>query len=281
MKRPIVDSHTHFINPDMFKYWWMPYCPTLNKQFNPQGLSEALGDLDLEKIVFVQADVAPEDAMQEVQWVASFAKNDPRIQAIVAFVPLNDPQTAKVQLEKLAQMPLVKGVRQPFQLEDAGFCLQPQLIEVIQTLPSYGLSLDICVYHHQLADVIQLAKKCPNVNIVLDHLGKPDAKTPEFSPWDNDIAELALCENVMCKISGLVTEADIESWSKEALKPYIDCVVNAFGVERIMFGGDWPISLLATTYQAWVNTVDWATESLSHDDKDKLFYKNASRFYRI
>jgi L-fuconolactonase len=194
---------------------------------------------------------------------------------------LEQGNEARRILDELAQMPLVKGVRRLIQSEAPGFATQPAFVAGVQALSDYGFSFDICILHHQLGDALHLVKQCPEVDFVLDHLGKPDAKTPLFEPWARQISELAQFPRVYCKLSGLVTEADHQRWTRADLKPYIDHVIAAFGVNRVMYGGDWPVSLLATTYREWVETLRWATADLDSDDQNKLFYQNAQRFYKL
>src|SRR5690606_20444668 len=117
-------------------------------------------------------------------------------------------------------------------------------------------AFDICVAHHQLAQVALLVAQCPDVRFVLDHIGKPDIAGAEMERWRAQIEALGAFENVHCKLSGLVTEADHRQWSKEDLKPYVDVVLQVFGADRILFGGDWPVVCQAASYQRWVATLD-------------------------
>lgn len=279
MNQPIIDSHVHFWDPAYLRYEWLEELPAINRPFLPQDLREQTADLRLEGVVFVQAECVHEDGLREVEWVTELAKSEPRIQGIVAFAPLELGTEARKVLDKLAKVPLVKGVRRLIQAEAAGFATQPAFVAGVQALSDYDFSFDICILHHQLGDVLWLVEQCPDVRFVLDHLGKPDAKTPLFEPWATQVSELAQFPQVHCKLSGLVTEADHRRWTSEELKPYIDHVVQAFGAERIMYGGDWPVSLLATTYREWVETLHVATADLTAINQHKLFYQNARRFY--
>jgi L-fuconolactonase len=279
MSQAIIDSHVHFWDPAYLRYEWLEEVPAINRPFLPKDLWEQTADLALEGIVFVQADCVSEDSLREVEWVTELAKSETKIQAIVAFVPLELGSEAREMLDKLAKMPLVKGVRRLIQAEAAGFAVQPAFVAGVQALSDYDFSFDICILHHQLGDVLRLVEQCPEVRFVLDHLGKPDAKKSVFEPWATQISELAQFPQVYCKLSGLVTEADHRRWTREELQPYIAHVVQAFGVERIMYGGDWPVSLLATTYREWVETLRWATADLTAANQHKLFYQNAQRFY--
>lgn len=277
----LIDSHVHFWDPKLLRYAWLADNPRINRRFSPGDLEEASAGFPLEKIVFVQADCVPEDGLREVEWVTDLALEEPRIQGIVAYAPLENGQAALDTLESLAQNPLVKGVRRLIQSERPGFSLQDDFVEAVRLLPRWDFSFDICVYHHQLADAIELVDRCPEVRFVLDHLGKPDARTPSYEPWRERIAALAAYPNVCCKLSGLATEADHESWTPEGLRPYVEHVVAHFGVERIMYGGDWPVSLLATSYRGWIETLSWATDALNESERDGLYFLNAERFYRL
>jgi len=219
--------------------------------------------------------------LQEVEWVTSLAQLEPRIQAIVAFSPLEQGEDVRAYLQKLMAYPLVKGVRRLIQSEAQGFCIQPDFVKGVQLLTEFGYSFDICVLHYQLEDVLQLVQQCPEVSFVLDHIGKPNIKTGLFDPWRKQIIALANFPNVSCKISGLATEADWETWTPEILKPYVNQVISAFGPERIMFGGDWPVSTLATTYQNWVETLEGITAVYSNEIQHQLFYQNANSFYKM
>ena len=277
----IVDSHIHFWDSNELQYDWLAGLSAINRPFLPQDLSSDAAEIALEKIVFVQCDCIPEQSMQEVAWVSSLAQNEPRIQAIVAFAPLEQGDRVQEHLQKLTQYPLVKGVRRLIQSEGDGFCIQPDFVKSVQLLAAFGYSFDICIMHHQMGDVLKLVEKCPDVSFVLDHIGKPGIKDGLRDPWQDQIAALAAFPNVACKISGLVTEADWEAWTRAEFKPYSDHVIAIFGPDKVMYGGDWPVSTLATSYQEWYQTLNWATIDLSIGARHKLFYQNAISFYGL
>jgi L-fuconolactonase len=182
----------------------------------------------------------------------------------------------------VAMSPLVKGVRRLIQGElDPEFCLRPRFVRGVQLLAEYGLSFDLCITHEQLPSVIRLVEQCPDAAFVLDHIGKPDIKDHLLDPWRERIATLAEHPNVMCKLSGMVTEADHAAWTPDDLAPYVAHVLAAFGEDRVMFGGDWPVAFQATTYPRWVATLDDLTATLSPGAKRKLWAENAPRFYRL
>lgn len=278
---PIVDSHIHFWDPEQLNYSWLQEVPTLNRAFLPPQLAQAATAVNLQKIVFVQADCTPEDALAEVAWVSDLAQTEPRIQGIVAFAPLEDGVDCASYLEKLQAYPLVKGVRRLIQSEAPGFATQPEFIAGVQQLVSFGFSFDICIVHSQMAEAIALVEQCPEVSFVLDHFGKPAIADNQMEPWAAQVRTLAQFPHVSCKLSGLVTEADHNNWTDADLRPYIEVALDAFGSQRLMFGGDWPVSELATSYQQWVETADLLLSALSEENKNRIFFENAHAFYRL
>ena len=278
----IVDAHIHFWDPDHLRYGWLAEVPAIQRRHLPADLEAQTGPYELAGIVFVQAGAHTDDALAEAKWISGLAAGDIRIQAIVADAPLERGSAVASHLEALATLPLVKGVRRLIQGEPAGFSTSPAFIEAVQMLPDYGLSFDLCVFHPQLPELIQLVDSCPDVSFILDHFGKPDIAGGRLDPWREHIATLASYDNVHCKLSGLITEADHEQWQAADLQPYIDHVVTAFGPERLLFGGDWPVSLLAA--ESWAHWTKVALESvaaLTSAQKVAIFQHNAATFYRF
>ncbi len=206
----------------------------------------------------------------------------PRIGAIVANLPLERGRAVEADLERLRRMPLVRGVRRLIQSQpDPAFCLLASFIEAVNLLPKFGFSFDICIYHHQFANTLEFVRQCPDVQFILDHIGKPGIKAGLSEPWRSHMRELAAQPNVMCKISGVATEADHENWTTAQLRPYIAHAIETFGFDRVMFGGDWPVSTLAVAYPEWVAIVEEVVAGCSEDELTKLFRDNARRFYRL
>ena len=278
---PIVDTHVHLWHPKQLRYPWLKDVPNLNKPFLLQDYSDAHQDLKIESIVFVQCDTHPDDGFKETSWVTSLAIVEPRIKGIVAWAPLEEGEQVAPFVEKLAEESLVKGIRRLIQSEDIDFCIQPNFVNGVKTLSKFNLSFDLCIFHPQLSNTISLVEQCPHVQFILDHIGKPDIKNQLFDPWKQDIKRLASFENVYCKISGLVTEADHNLWTPEDIQPYIDHVIEAFSFDRVIYGSDWPVSTLATDYPRWVQTLTDAVAGCSTDELNKLFHDNAKEFYRL
>ncbi len=279
---PLIDTHLHVWDPRLLRYPWLEDIPLLNKPYLLEDYDRASGPVAVEKMVFLQAEVDFAQFQQEADWVDSLAEQDSRLQGIVPWAPLESGDAALPALEKLAANPRIKGIRRIIQFEpDIEFCLQPSFIEGVQLLPRYGLSFDICIIHYQMANAIKMVAQCPDVVFILDHIGKPDIKNGLLDTWRADIKTLSEFPNVWCKISGLVTEADHQHWTKEQLKPYIDHVIDCFGFDRVMYGGDWPVAYHATEYPRWVETLAWALEGCSEAELRKLFRDNAIAFYRL
>jgi L-fuconolactonase len=279
---PIVDTHLHVWDPARLSYPWLKGNALLNKAYLPADYDKACVPIAVEKMVFVQAEVDFAQFRQETAWVSELAQQDRRIRGIVSWAPLENGDAARADLEQLAKNPLVKGIRRIIQFEpDIDFCLRPGFVKGVQALPDYGLSFDICINPSQLANTIELVHRCPGVQFILDHIAKPDIKHRVLEPWGRQVRELASFPNVWCKMSGLATEADHDHWTREDLKPYIDHILDVFGFERAMFGGDYPVVLQASPWTRWVETLDWALTGCSASELRKIFHDNAIAFYRL
>ena len=279
---PIVDSHVHLCDPQRFDYPWMANAPSLNRQVLPSHLSEAAAPFKVDRFVFVEVDVALPQHVAEAEWVSEQARSDPRLKGMVASLPLEQGEAVAADLDRLRQQPRLRAIRRLIQNQpEPGFCTQPDFIAGLKLLAPHDLAFDICIFHHQMPDAIEMVRQCPDVRFVLDHIGKPAIKAGRFDPWRQHMRELAALPNVHCKISGVVTEADHQNWTREQIRPYVAHAIESFGFDRIMYGGDWHVSELATTYPEWVEIVDWVTEGCTPEEKRKLFRDNAISFYRL
>ena len=279
---PIVDSHVHIYDPANLTYPEITAVESLRRAFLPSDYAAACGPVEVGEIVFLEVAVADHQCVDEALWVQDQAKIDPRIRAIVANLPLERGAAIEPDLERLRAIPLVRGVRRLIQSQpDPEFCLQPAFVEAVNALPSYGFSFDICIRHPQFANTLKFVDQCPGVDFVLDHIGKPGIVDGLADPWRDHMRELAGHPNVMCKISGVATEADHRNWTPDQLKPYIEHAIDCFGFDRVMFGGDWPVATLAIDYPRWVAIVEDTVAGSDPADVAKLFRDNARRFYRL
>ncbi len=278
----IVDSHVHLWDPSRFRMSWLDGSPDIDR---PMGLADYrshTAGVDVGGMVYLQVEVEPAYGLMEARWAVERANEEPRLGAIVAWAPLEFGEQARAYLDELVAIDRrIKGVRRLIQGESLDFALQPRFVRGVQLLADYGLTFDICLKHPQLAGAVELVRRCPNVQFILDHIGKPDIAAGLLDPWRAQIRELASLPNVICKVSGMVTEADHARWTTDDLRPYVEHVLESFGEDRVAFGGDWPVVLLASPWRRWVDTLDALTSGLSDDAKRKLWAANARRFYRM
>jgi L-fuconolactonase len=280
---PIIDAHVHLWNPHQFNMPWLEDVTALRRPFGLQEYREQTRHLPIVGMVYVEVGVDPREALSEAHHVVELAQEEPRLQSIVAAAPVELGAAVRGHLEALiALSPLVKGVRRNIQDEtEPDFCLRPDFVEGVRLLAEYGLSFDLCIRHWQLPSVVELVRRCPDSIFILDHLGKPDIKQRLLEPWQSNLRALAELPNVACKISGMVTEANQLSWQPADLEPFIDMVLESFGEERVLFGSDWPVALLASSYQRWYQTLQALTARLPIAARRRLWAENAQRLYRI
>ncbi|MFN8637734.1 MAG: amidohydrolase family protein [Chloroflexota bacterium] len=280
---PIVDSHVHLWDPTRFRMPWLDGNERIGKPFGLTEFREHSAGIEVEGIVYLQVEVTPPYALLEARWVADLPPDGPPILGIVPWAPLEDGDRARSFLDAMVAVdPRIKGIRRLYQGEpDIEFCIRPDFVRGVQILPEYGLSCDLGVFHQHLKNTITLVRQCPEVSFVVDHIGKPDIKGHVQDPWRAEIRELASFPNVLCKVSGMVTEAEPFTWTVSDLRPYVEHVIESFGEDRVMFGGDWPVVLMASPYRRWAEALDEITDGLSDAAKRKLWNENARRFYRL
>jgi L-fuconolactonase len=280
---PIVDAHVHIYDPAAIAFPWMASVPELNRPHLPADFDRLALGVDVDMMVFVEVDAAPGQHLREAEWVSAQARTEPRIRGMVASMPLELGAAVAGDLAHYAALPLARGVRRLIErhAHEPGWCLREQFVEGISLLPRYGFTFDLCLYHSQLREVTELCRRCPEVSFIVDHMAKPGIRAGVAEPWREELSILAKCPNVMCKISGVVTEADHAAWTEAQVAPYIAHAINCFGYDRVMFGGDWPVSELATRYSRWVDFVDAVVVGAQPSEKRRLYRDNAISFYRL
>ena len=278
----VVDTHLHLWQVDRFDYPWLNDIPPLNRSFLLEDFHQHSKEVDISEMVFVQCDTIASQGLDEARWIASLADVDSRIKGIVAFAPIEEGAGVKSYLDELVKIPKIKGVRRLLHvLDDNEFCLQPSFIEGLHILSDYNLSFDICMRHDQLSHGVRMVQQCPDLQFMLDHIGIPDVENKVFDSWRDNIESLSDFDNVCCKISGVVTTADHQSWTVDEISPYISHAIDCFGWDRVAYGGDWPVSTLATTYPRWVEVLDQIVSGASDHQKRNLYRENAIKFYQL
>jgi L-fuconolactonase len=280
---PIIDSHVHLYDPKVLSYPWIGGIPLLQRAYLSDDYTALTAPVKVDGMVFVEVDVADHQQLDEARFVHETAKTDRRIKAMVAAMRLETGKAAEADIAAFAKMPLARGVRRLVErhLGEPGWCLQPGFLEGVKLLPKYGLTFDLCILSPQFDDALELARRCPEVTIVLDHIGKPKIREAIREPWWSQMKALSALPNVWCKMSGVTTEADHKAWTYDQIAPYMARALECFGFERMMFGGDWPVSELACRYSAWVEAVDRVIEGANAADKQKLYRGTATTFYRL
>ena len=279
---PIIDAHVHLLDQKRFGYAWANGAPTLKRDWTPDHLVASAKPYEIEGFVFVEVDVDRPQYLDEAEWVDSLAKSDRRVRGAVACLPLERGAAMESEMARIANLKTTRGVRRLIQNQtDPEFVLKSGFLEAVRLLPKYDLSFDICIFHHQLPNSLEMVRRCPDVAFVLDHIAKPGIKAGLTDPWRAQIRQMAAMPNVVCKLSGLTTEADHRAWTREQLRPYIDHIIECFGPDRVMYGSDWPVSELAGGSVRWLETLDRATAHFSPVEKRKLFRDNAIKAYRL
>lgn len=277
----IVDAHVHLWDPQRFRYPWLEGLPSLNRAFAPEELIAANISNNIGKFIFVECGCEPSQSLMEVDWISTMAQSESSLKGIVAHMTLERGKAVLPELEGLSVRPLVKGVRRNLQGEPNDFLKQASLIEGLKLLPQFGFTFDLCIRSDQLPAAHELVQRVPEVTFVLDHLGKPPVRNRGFAPWARNLRDLAMAPNVVCKISGLTTEADWKDWKIADLEPYSDHALACFGLPRILFGSDWPVATLATSYERWIETVLNLIPFANDRERAQLFQTNAERIYRV
>jgi len=279
---PIIDSHIHLLDWKRFGYAWANGVPALKRDWTPDDLAASAKPYEIEGFVFAEVDVDMPQYLDEAEWVDALAKSDRRVQGAVVCLPLERGAVIESEMARIAKLTTTRGVRRLIQNQvDPEFVLKPGFLEAVRLLPKYDLSFDICIFHHQLPNTLEMVRRSPDVAFILDHIAKPDIKAGLTDPWRAQIRQMAALPNVVCKLSGLTTEADHRAWTREQLRPYIDDVIECFGPDRVIYGGDWPVSELAGAYVRWLECLDWATAYFSPVERRKLFRDNAIKAYRL
>jgi L-fuconolactonase len=273
-----IDSHQHFWKYNAQNHAWINGdMKVIQKDFMPSDLEPILKTHQFDGCVSVQVDQNDEESA----FLLQLANENDFIKGVVGWVDLQSNDVDD-KLEEYAEKKKMKGFRHIVQGEsDTEFMLRPKFKNGIAALSAYNFTYDILIYHYQLEQAIQFVKFFPEQKLVIDHIAKPDIKSGEYAQWQTNIKKIALHQNVYCKISGMVTEADWHDWKESDFKIYLDTIVKAFGTDRIMYGSDFPVCLLAATYEQQLSIVNNYFEAFSNVEKKKIMGGNAVKFYNL
>lgn len=276
-----IDTHQHLWDPAQFAYAWLPKFPALNRRYGIEEYLEAARGLGIERTVYVETDVDEPFMLDEAKSILAFAEDasNPLAGVVVACRPENADFPDYV--ERLAGHPMLKGLRRILHVVPDEIGERPIFAENLRRLADYGLSFDLCFLARQLPIAIRLVKSCPRVSFILDHCGNPRVKEKEIEPWRTHVRELTSYPNIVCKISGLVTNAEPHRWTSDDLRPFVEILIEFFGWERVMFGSDWPVMTLHSTFARWVEALDEIVSGATEAQRDALYRTNAERVYRL
>ena len=273
-----IDAHQHFWKFDPVRDSWINDDMRLIKRdFLPEDLQPILRENNFRGCVAVQSDQSEGENHFHFQNAEKFDF----IKGIVGWVDLQSP-TIEERLQYYAQFKKIKGFRHVLQGEpQRDLMLQPRFLNGISFLKKYNFTYDILIFKDQLPYIPKFAASFPDQPFVIDHIAKPDIKNGEIDQWKKDIKEVAQFENVYCKISGMVTEANWMHWKNEDFRPYLDIIVESFGTNRIMFGSDWPVCLVAASYKETLDIVEDYFSLFSKAEQENFFGCNAMHFYNL
>jgi L-fuconolactonase len=272
----IIDTHVHFWKYDKKRDSWMDNMKILQQDYLPNQLEQTLKRNEVSGCVAVQAD----QSELETHFLVELAKTHPIIKGVVGWVDLQ-AENVEERLEYFSQYPVIKGYRHVVQGEPLDFLLRPQFQKGVRALQKYSYTYDILIYHHQLKPALEFVARFPDQKFIIDHCAKPDIKNKNINEWKKDMQAMAAFPNVYCKLSGLFTEAKWKEWSAADFYPYFDVVFEAFGVNRLVFGSDWPVILVSGIYVQWKSLLEKYMENLVPDYQEQVFALNAIQFYNL
>lgn len=273
----VIDTHVHFWKYDKERDAWITDdMKLLQQDYLPQQLETTLKRNGVTGCIAVQAD----QSELETHFLLELAKSYSFIKGITGWIDIRNENLPQ-RLEYFAQYPLIKAWRHVVQAEPMDFLLQPEFNRGIELITERGYIYEILIYHNQLPAAIEFVSRHPNQVFVLDHCAKPNIKEREIADWKKHIKQLAQFQNVHCKISGLFTEARIKAWSAADFYPYLDVVFENFGINRVVYGSDWPVMLLSGMYVQWKSLLEKYMENHTREERQQFFGGNAQLLYQI
>lgn len=273
-----IDSHQHFWMYEKQQHAWInDAMHIIQKNFMPADLQPVLKKNNIDGCVLVQVDQTEDENIFQLKSASGYDF----IKGVVGWVDLQAMDIGE-RLQHYQQFKKMKGFRHILQDEkDRALMLRPAFKRGIGLLNAYNFTYDILILPDQLQYTRELVKSFPDQRFVIDHIAKPDIKNKKINDWEKDMRALASYKNVYCKISGMVTEADWHHWNIKDFFPYLDVIVQTFGTKRIMFGSDWPVCLVAASYEQMMAIVQEYFSSFSENEQNDFFANNAIKFYNL
>lgn len=276
-----VDAHHHFWDPARASYPWLtPDLAAINRAFGPNDLTPLLAAADIRRTVVVQA----RSSVDETRELLDVTTGSPFVAGVVGWIDLADPAAGTVlaAVREGAGGSRLVGIRHQVHDEpDPEWLLRPDVRRGLEAVAAAGLAFDLLIRPRELPAALDVARALPKLRFVIDHLAKPPIREGAFEPWATFIRQFGPLENVACKLSGLVTEADWETWTVDDLAPFVRHALDVFGPGRVMFGSDWPFCLLAAPYPRVVEAAHALTAALTDPERDLVFGGVAGRVYRL
>lgn len=273
----MIDAHHHFWTYDPVNYGWIDEnMSAIRKSFLPVDFRSTLEQNGIEGTVLVQVNQTEE----ENEVFLNYAEQNTFIKGVVGWIDLKAPNL-KERLLYYQNKPLLKGFRHIVQGEPDNFLLDPGFIHGVRQLQGFNYTYDILIYERQLRAALHFIRQLPDNKLIIDHIAKPNIKKQSLTRWANYMKEISKHENVFVKVSGMVTEADFHSWKKEDFYIYLDHLVEYFGPNRLIYGSDWPVCLVAAQYEEQLDILTTYFSGFSQEDKKKIFRENAIDFYHL
>jgi L-fuconolactonase len=278
---PVIDSHHHFWRYTESDYGWIPpEWAVIRRDFFPGDLEREITAAGVDGVISVQA----RQSLEETDWLLDFAARHAFIRGVVGWVPLISPDV-EAELDRLAAhraAAKLRSLRHVLQAEaDDAYMLREDFNRGIHALTRRGLAYDVLILERHLPNTLAFVDRHPDQVFVVDHIAKPRIGAGELEPWAKNIRALARRPHVACKLSGMVTETDVATWTPAQLQPYFDVVIEAFGPSRLLFGTDWPVCLAGVSYGRWKQVVEAATAGFSLAEREAILGGNAARLYRL
>jgi L-fuconolactonase len=280
---PIIDTHQHLWDLNQFKLAWVTPESPLNHCYLLSDYTRESEGLNIAKTIYMEVDVVEAQQPDEARWILDLCDKEKAIPCAAVISGRPNSDGFKAYLDKFRDRKALKGVRQVLHVAStpSGYCLDPNFVAGMKLLGERGLTFDLCIKPGELPNVAKLLDQCKDTQFILDHCGNPSLQDKDLAPWKADLARVAERKNVVCKVSGVIATAKKGGWKPDDLAPIVNAVLDTFGPDRVMFGGDWPVCTLGASLREWVEALRTVVAGRPEADRRKLFHDNAAKVYRL